>query len=694
MSHVFDAIAGSLRDAATYSLNDTLMPRSLALNASEHVGDGVHLACIHATLAAAQPVAVVGLGGSISAGSSYSVRYGGSGAWLYHAKVAQALRSMSKARADATPPQHRVAHHNGALPATGPAFFEHCVEGQLRFQQPFPNAPRLVLVEFGVNTDGQPAAFERLLRKLLAVRPVLSLLVVNTHVWTLKGSFRKCWKGARRSEFNMTEPHQLDEQTWEDRFNFGDEDAIARLCQHYDVPLVSMRSALLATIKANRGPKRDPTLELRHFMIDCKHPSGQGHTYLAQMVLARLLRDFATTTTSLPRDPAGATSKASSACAAAAAAADRRQLPPPVHSDGYPRGTSRCVNGAQMQTLSSLTAKGFEFTGEGRGKLGWVGRKAGDELSFCLVGNGDSGEGQRADVGRRVAEVVHGKRRGGGKRRGVVPRSQPSRRQPSCDDAGEPGSTAAAAQAFCARMRAHCGEHTYPKLLKQCRESCGMCLPASRSPVPGAEPSMAQLIESADVAKSQAKAAAARVVGLWLGYLQSYEHMGRATIQCAGACACAPSEIDAHAPPLPNTPRVSITAVRRVTLRLPPSGEVDAPPGVKGTKGAAGPIGNASLGGGSSGCCRLTLRIQSQSSSGEHKFKLLALLLAEARESDNWQPPGLKVGAKDAFMMMHRDGNDRGNEAEDEAKGAAIRQARLAAVSKRGARPARRAGKG
>ena len=119
----------ALRQAASFSANDTLLPSDLADRGIEHFGDDTHLACFRASLARGSPVAVVAIGGSISAGSSYSVRYGGSGAWLYHSKVAQSLRV-------GIPWEKVVAHHNGALPATGPAFFEHCVEGQLRFSHP------------------------------------------------------------------------------------------------------------------------------------------------------------------------------------------------------------------------------------------------------------------------------------------------------------------------------------------------------------------------------------------------------------------------------------------------------------------------------------------------------------------------------------------------------------------------------
>lgn len=31
-----------------------------------------------------------------------------------------------------------------------------------------------------------------------------------------------------------------------------------------------------------------------------------------------------------------------------------------------------------------------------------------------------------------------------------------------------------------------------------------------------------------------------------LGYLKSYEHMGRAAVSCEGGCACAPWTLDGH----------------------------------------------------------------------------------------------------------------------------------------------------
>lgn len=84
---LLDSAWKALRSASSYSANDTLLSYDLAIRGVEYAGSDDRLACIRSSLAAGQPVAVIAIGGSISAGSSYSVRYGGSGAWLYHSKV-------------------------------------------------------------------------------------------------------------------------------------------------------------------------------------------------------------------------------------------------------------------------------------------------------------------------------------------------------------------------------------------------------------------------------------------------------------------------------------------------------------------------------------------------------------------------------------------------------------------------------
>ena len=76
-------------------------------------------------------------------------------------------------------------------------------------------------------------------------------------------------------------------QTWgqqpgaSDQLN-TDEDAVAALCKHYNVPLVSQRAALLDSVRLGE-------IAIPAFMRDCKHPSGEGHTIMAQLLMHRLL---------------------------------------------------------------------------------------------------------------------------------------------------------------------------------------------------------------------------------------------------------------------------------------------------------------------------------------------------------------------------------------------------------------------
>jgi hypothetical protein len=338
--------------------------------------------------------------------------------------------------------------------------------------------------------------------------------------------------------------------------------------------------------------------------------------------------------------------------------------------------------------LPGLRSRGFAFTDEQRGKFGWVGRRAGDEISFCVLGDADGGHAgagasgsagfQGVGVGGGSAVGVDGtapnagvagaalgaasrRRRDGA---GLAPAAAGGRtRTAACVDV--------ASAEHCRQQRAYCGMHTHAKLLKQCPLSCGMCAPAASDAQPPPADAPAPAVRAAARGRSRGGGGAAALVGLWVGYLESYEHMGRVTLTCTGGCACAPSEIDAHDPPAPRKPRVSITAVRRVALRLPapPVGVARPLPATDGaawapavapaaasssaaSAAAAAAAANASSG--AAACCRITLRIDEQSSSGEHKFKLNALLLAEAAEGDHWQPPGVKGASASALDMMHR----------------------------------------
>ena len=164
---------------STLLLNQTLVARG-----TEVAGFDGPLSCVRAALAAGRSVTTAAVGGSITAGSSYSAQTSAGASFLYHAKVSQALNAMYP-----VPGGH--PHHNGGVPGTGPTYMEHCVHDHL------PKSVGLILLEYAVNVDRHHAAFERLLRRLLLSHPQAALIVVNHHRWRVvrphDGRTDKCW---------------------------------------------------------------------------------------------------------------------------------------------------------------------------------------------------------------------------------------------------------------------------------------------------------------------------------------------------------------------------------------------------------------------------------------------------------------------------------------------------------------------
>jgi len=476
----------------TWPQSDTLLNSTLMQRGMENIGSDVLLGCIRGALAAGRRLSISAIGGSITAGSSYAAGTGSAADFLFHRKVALALDAMYP-----VPSGH--GRHNGGVPGTGPTYMEHCVHDHLA------SDVDLVLLEYAVNTDRSPASFERLLRKILTHPRSPALIVVNAHRWrTIRphdGRIDKCWHKQWPLDLRNNRTQWL-AQTMGRINHLGapdhlaaDEDDIAALCAHYNVPLVSMRAALVQAVRA--GAVAIPT-----FMNDCKHPNGVGHTFLAQLILQRLLLP------SSPVAPAGSNVGGSPLSTSLAICGSSVQSPilkePYFGAKGREMASSVCARGEQLaRYVEPALTDGFNLTDEGRGKgkLGYVAH----------------------DIGRSIS----------------------------------------------------------------------MCLPW---PAPGGKAKPPQV--------------------LWLGFLRSYEHMGRVKTHCSGACGCPNDVIDGH----DIKDGVSVTDVRRIPLR--PSRREDS----------------------ADGCCRVKLRIAAGTSSGEHKFKVMSLLLGGA-DAQHLQVFSLRVAA-------------------------------------------------
>ena len=506
---MLDIAPSALR--ALWPQSQILLNSTLVSLGVEHAGTDGPLSCIRGALSRGERISVAAVGGSITAGSSYAAGSGSAATFLYHRKVAMALDARFPVTAG-------HGHLNGGVPGTGPTYMEHCVHDHL------PSDVQLVLLEYAVNTDRRPAAFERLLRTILLHPRRPALIVVNAHRWRAvrphDGRTDKCWHKNWPVDMAKNRTQWLAQSAGRRRdvsdLLAADEDAIYELCRHYNVPLVSMRAALVDAVRSG-------TIAIPTFMNDCKHPTGVGHTFLAQLILHRLLHapgassdaDAAThaaDAAALSESSSSSRDSSSNLCATSQAPA---QLASPYNrGEGREMASSVCARGDQLARYLDRSARSeFNLTDEGRGKgkLGYVAFGVGKAISFCLPWPSRSG----AD--------------GGGRRK---------------------------------------------------------------------PPSV-----------------------LWIGFLRSYEHMGRARVTCSGACSCAADVIDGH----DIKDGVSVTDVRRIGLR--PN---------RGILGAAL--------GASDECCRVRLEIASGTTSGEHKFKVMSLLLGGA-DANGLQVFSLRVAA-------------------------------------------------
>ena len=78
----------ALRNVSSASADDTLLDPIYAAKGTEYAGNNERLRCVVERLRARQPITVAVLGGSISAGSTFMVRRGGSGVQLFRPSFA------------------------------------------------------------------------------------------------------------------------------------------------------------------------------------------------------------------------------------------------------------------------------------------------------------------------------------------------------------------------------------------------------------------------------------------------------------------------------------------------------------------------------------------------------------------------------------------------------------------------------
>ncbi len=238
---------------------------------------------------------------------------------------------------------------NGAVPSTGPPFFAACLEYRV------PADAALVLLEFtvnGLNSQASLAGMEGTVRRLLqrgngsAVPP--ALLLVD---WFTR------FPGIARAHPGGPAPQAS--AGW-----FTDTGAAnsGPVGEYYDVPRVSMRSALLADDVA-----ATPGLRFEDWGSDWSHPNAAGHALIAEAVVGMLARalEHAPREHGRPQAPLAASAVASGERAAVAA------LPPLVPGNCAETLHATCRFGEDLRSTVSAPPRGWLFDEADPLKPGW-----------------------------------------------------------------------------------------------------------------------------------------------------------------------------------------------------------------------------------------------------------------------------------------------------------------------------------
>ncbi|KAG2431193.1 hypothetical protein HXX76_009721 [Chlamydomonas incerta] len=310
-------VLGPVLAAHRFTLPVTQLARAVSYG-----GSGTRLRHVVGRLLAGREVRVGVVGGSISWGHGSGNR--GETDWF---------SIFSKWLIEAFP-RSNVTTRNGCVPGITSQYMIMCLE------QSLDAGVELVFVEFNLN-DGQDGNLynnrpvkdtERLVRRLLALpsRPAVVLLHSPQH---------------GMASYPQGHPKNPDNDLYVPFYNTP-EDAYGAVSQYYDVPGLSMRTALyrLAVHLQREGFLWEQTFQ------DI-HPGVHGHRCVAdlpiyllqQVALGLLLRPFS------PEDEEVL----------------REGLPPPMYEGNDPPDAPMCVLYDNFKALA-LSATGFEYRDEGK----------------------------------------------------------------------------------------------------------------------------------------------------------------------------------------------------------------------------------------------------------------------------------------------------------------------------------------
>ena len=329
------------------ALSDAQLASSIA-----HEGDEGRLTQFLQRLTSGRPVSVAVVGGSISAGATYTTLRGDKASWLWHRLFFDWLNS--------TFPNGAHVHFNGALPASTPGYVESCVTLHV------PVAADIVFVEYAANFDN-PRAYERLVRRLIRYphRPAIVLLNMP---WF--------WGEGLARNIRADTPVSVGDLNFTFHESHSAENSITLLAQYYGVASLSMRNALFHETQGNATDRQ----RLKDVMLDRVHPSVIGHQYAAAIAVSFLRRQILLMAA---RTAAGGATLPS---ARRPESALRRERPPPMYAGNDDADSYVCVRGKELLPLVHSYG-GWEYRVEGdrfsNPKPGLVATKPGERLELC-----------------------------------------------------------------------------------------------------------------------------------------------------------------------------------------------------------------------------------------------------------------------------------------------------------------------